>query len=150
MATDPEPAELAQLIDFAERPRVGDWSLRSSLVRYAQPRAEQVSGVLDLVRRIDFALSPHTKLIGRDGPALWAALQSGDDPQSEPESTIVGLLHACEELDRLADVLAAWASSPSGDRPDAEVDATVAAVEAQLDDLGVASEERQRPPTRRG
>ncbi len=150
MATDPEPAELARLIDFAERPRVGDWSLRSSLVRYAQPRAEQVSSVLDLVRRIDFALSPNTRLIERTGPDLWAALQSVDPPQSEPEATVVGLLRACETLDGLADLLAAWASDPSCDRPDAEVDATVTVIEGQLDDLGVAREERQRSPTREG
>jgi len=150
MPTEPEPADLARLIDFAERPRVDDWSLRSALVRYAQPRAEQVSSVLELVRRIDAALSPDSKLIERNGPALWGALQAGETPPSEPEATIVGILRSCEELDQLADQLAAWAADPSRDRPDDAVDATVATVEAQLDALGVAHEDRQRPLTRRG
>lgn len=160
MPVEPQPAELARLIDFAERPREGEWSLRSALVRYAQPRAEQVSGLLDLVRRIDFALSPNSKVpkskvpnskvVERTGPALSGALQSDDAPRPEPEATVVGLLRACTELDQLADLLAAWASDPSCGRPDIQVDTTLAAVERQLDDLGVAREERQRSPTRRG
>src|SRR5687767_14532214 len=78
MPTELEPAELARLIDFAERPRVQDWSLRAALVRYAQGQPRRVSEVIELVRRLEFAIRPHLKSLGRDGPAVWAALQSGD------------------------------------------------------------------------
>ena len=54
---DIEPPELARLLDFAERPRTQDWSLRAALVRYAQPRPQSVSDLLDLVRRLEAALA---------------------------------------------------------------------------------------------
>ena len=64
----PEPPELARLLDFAERSRAGDWSLRSSLVRYAQSQPVRVSQVLELVRRIEAALHPHARLLAGQGP----------------------------------------------------------------------------------
>ena len=53
-----EPVELARVVDFAERSRVGDWSLRSALVRYAEGQPERVSQVLEQVRRSTPALHP--------------------------------------------------------------------------------------------
>jgi hypothetical protein len=147
---EPEPAELARLLDFAERSRAGDWSLRSALVRYAQANPERVSRVLDLVRRIEAALHPHAKLLVRHGPELWRALETGTAPPSAPDALVVGVLGAAAELDELADLLAAWAVDRTGHRPDAEVDAVVLDVAKRLDDLGVAREERQGPPRRRG
>jgi hypothetical protein len=144
-----EPPELARLMDFAERSRAGDWSLRSALVRYAQANPERVSRVLDLVRRIEFALHPHNKLLAKEGPLLWEAVQTGAAPASEPSALVVGLLQASAELDRLADDVVAWAVDRAGERPDAEVDSVVADVAQRLDELGVAREERQGPPPRR-
>ena len=144
MAAEIEPAELGLLLDYAERPRAHDWSLRAALTRYAQPEPERVGRVLELVRRIEFALKPQIKAVERDGAAVWQALQSGGgDP-------VVGLLRAMVELDRLGDELAVWAADPSGDRPDAAVDAVTADVLHRLDELGVPREERQRPPRQRG
>src|SRR5262249_41526556 len=60
-----QPPELARLVDYAERPRRDDWSLRAALVRYAQPEPQRVSAILDLVRRIEWALRPHQKLLDR-------------------------------------------------------------------------------------
>lgn len=148
MPQDPEPPELARLLAFAERSRVGDWSLRSALVRYAQGNPVRVSQVLELVRRIEFGLQPHAKLLAQEGPRLWQAVESdGADP--EPSPLVVGLLRAAAELDRLGDRMATWAVDRAGERPDGEVDAVVLDVTGRLDDLGVAREE-QGPPRRRG
>jgi hypothetical protein len=149
VAPEPEPPELASLLDFAERSRAGDWSLRSALVRYAQANPERVSRVLDLVRRIEAALHPHAKLLVRQGPEVWDAVRAGDPPPADPERLVVGVLLAAVELDRLGDELAAWALDRSGDRPDAAVDDVGHDVAGRLDGLGVAREERQGPPPRR-
>lgn len=145
MPADPEPPELARLVDFAERSRTGDWSLRSALVRYAEGNPVRVSQVMELVRRIEAALHPHAKLLVAEGPALWAAVRAGG-ASSGDHSEVVGVLSAAAELDRLADRLADWAVDRAGDRPDAEVDAVVADVARRLDDLGIPREEQQRPP----
>lgn len=150
MAVDPEPPELAQLLDFAERPRVQGWSLRSALVRYAQADPVRVSQVLELVRRIEAAWQPHTKLLVQQGPEVWATLDGGPPPDAEPQALLVGLLGAARDLDEMADRVAAWAVDRSPDRPDAVVDAAVADVTKRLDAMGVAREERQGPPPRRG
>ena len=144
-----EPPELDRVVSFAERSRVGDWSLRSALVRYAQSQPERVSQVLELVRRIELALGPQAKLLQREGPAVWQAVESGVAPGSGSMPLVVGLLRAASALDGLADLLAAWAVDRTGERPDAAVDAVVLAVTTRLDDLGVTREERQRPPGRR-
>lgn len=149
MPPELEPPELARLVDFAERPRVGDWSLRSALVRYAQGQPVRVSQVLEQVRRIEFALRPHSKLLDREGPELWRALESGTPPATEPGALVAGLLQAAAALDQLADRLATWAVDWRGERPDAEVDAVVSDVAQRLDALGVAREEQQGPPRQR-
>lgn len=143
MAEDLSPPELARLVDYAERPRVGDWSLRAALVRYAQPHPRRVAAVLELVRRMEAALHPHAKRLARDGQALWAAVASGGPG---PDPYVTGLLRAMARFDRLGDVLAAWAVDRSGPQPDDEVDAAIAAVARDLDALGVPVEQRGRPP----
>jgi hypothetical protein len=147
---DLEPPELARLADYAERPRADDWSLRSALVRYAQPEPERVNLLLELVRRIEWALKPHRRIVEREGPALWDALHQNAAQLPEPQSRVVGLLGTMGELDRLGDVLAAWAGHRTGERPNAEVDAVTADVARRLDALGVPREERVRPPRQRG
>jgi hypothetical protein len=143
---DVQPDELAQLLDYAERPRVDEWSLRAALTRYAQPQPERVSDVLDHVRRIEFALNGYRKTIESEGPDLWRAVQSGDAAEGD---RLVGMLRAMVQLDQLGEVLAAWAADPRNtDRPDDQVDAVVADVAQQLDRLGIPREERQPPTTR--
>ncbi len=151
MPPELEPPELARLIDFAERPREQDWSLRAALVRYAQGQPRRVSEVMELVRRLEFAIRPRLKSLARDGSAVWAALQS-DNGESEAHAAdpVVPLLQCMVELDRLGDAMAAWAADPSGDRPDAAVDATVADLSDRFERLDVPREERQRPPRQRG
>jgi hypothetical protein len=138
-----EPPELARLVDFSERARTDDWSLRSALVRYAQPQPERVNDVLDLVRRVEWALGKQSKRVEREGASLWSALESGDDGDD-----LVALLRAAQELDGLGDVVVAWAVDRTGESPDARVDAVVADVGRRLDALGVPHEERPGPRNR--
>jgi hypothetical protein len=145
-----EPPELARLRDFAERPRVADWSLRAALVRYAQPEPERASRVLELVRRAEGALHGHGKLLERDGPTIWATVTADPPSPTGPHSDVTALLLATAELDRLGDRLATWAVDRAGDRPDSEVDEVVTDVADRLDTLGIPREEPDRPPRRRG
>jgi hypothetical protein len=146
---DIEPAALARLVDFAERPRMQDWSLRAALVRYAQPQPQRVNDLLDLVRRAEWALGQHAAVLQRDGAALWDALDGDTLPSDEEHARIVKLLRVVTELDRIGDVLADWAVDISGERPDAAVDAAIEDVGTRLDALGVPHEERS-PPRPRG
>lgn len=149
MTAELEPPELARLVDFAERPRVGGWSLRSALVRYAEGQPVRVSRLLELVRRIEAAVHAHGKALARDGPVLWPAVSDGKAPASGPAGFLVELLATLALLDDLADELAAWADDRSRARPDDAVDAAIAEVARRLDALGVAREQPQRPPRRR-
>jgi hypothetical protein len=144
-----EPPALAQLVDFAERPRTQDWSLRGALVRYAQPQPQRVNDLLDLVRRTDWALGQHAGVLQRHGPAVWEALDGDAAPSDREQAQVVKLLRVVMELDRIGDVLAGWAVDISADRPDAAVDAAIQEVGTRLDAIGVPHEERP-PPRQRG
>jgi len=63
VAVDDRPEH--SLLDYAERPRAGDWSLRSALVRLAQPEPHRAAEVLTLVRRLDAALGSFTRSLER-------------------------------------------------------------------------------------
>ena len=149
MAAEIKPAALARLVDFAERPRAQNWSLRAALVRYAQPAPQRVNDVLDLVRRVEWALGQHAKELQRDGAAVWDALESSASPSDADHGRVVALLRVVTELDRLGDVLADWAVDISGDRPDVAVDDVIARVDTMLGALGVPHEERTPPRGRR-
>jgi hypothetical protein len=146
---DVEPPALARLIDFAERPRAQEWSLRAALVRYAQPQPQRVNDILDLVRRTESALGQYAAVLERQGEDLWNALE-GNAASPTESGNVVALLRAARELDSLGDVLAAWAVDISGVPPDAEVDRVIEDVGRQLDALGVPHEERPAPSRRRG
>ena len=138
-----EPPELARLVDFAERPREQDWSLRSALVRYATPEPQRVEDVLDLVRRVEWALAKHNKELAKQGGAVWDAFEKGET------TPVTELLRPAQELDDLGDVLATWAVDISRPRPDAEVDRVIASVGPELERLGIPQEDRRPPPSRR-
>jgi hypothetical protein len=139
-----KPPELARIVDFAERPRTDDWSLRAALVRYAQPEPQRASDILEVVRRVEFALAKQTKALEHGGQALWEALNADD------ESPLVGLLRAARELDALGDVLVKWAIDYRKPRPDNKVDNIVRSVAQRLDELGVPREERVPGSRNRG
>lgn len=155
MPVEIQPPELAQLLDFAERPRAGDWSMRAALCRYAQPRPMAVSEFLQLGRRITWALGPHSGELEADGDALWAALASGPAP-ADGDGEAVALLRAALVLDRAGDRLAEWAvaraaAGVSGDggaveRPDAVVDEAIVTITSRLEEMGIEEEPREPPP----
>lgn len=147
MVAEVEPTELAQLLDTAERPRAQNWSLRAALTRYAQPQPQRASDFIELLRMIESALRPHSKLLEREGPAVWRAVQAADG-SPDVDAVLVELLRALAECDRLGEALAAWAVDRVGERPDAMVDAVVADVGRRLEQLGVPREERPRPTGR--
>lgn len=66
---EPTDAVGGGLIDFEEAPRAGDWTLRSALVRYAQPEPTRAAAVLHLVRRLNAVLRPLGRAI--DAQAVW-------------------------------------------------------------------------------
>jgi len=141
-----QPAELARVVDSAERSRAGDWSLRSALVRYAEGQPVRVSQVIEQVRRTETALHALSKVLVKRGPDLWAALDGGEVPADD--ARVIDLLRAAIELDQLGDSMAAWADDRTGPRPDDEIDAVTADVARRLDDLGLPREEG--PPRRSG
>jgi hypothetical protein len=142
-----EPPELARLVDLSECSRVDDWSLRSALVRYAQPQPTRSGTILANVRRIDAVLHPQAKLLRAEGPTIWAALEgTGEAPSTGPTAFTIAVLDVARRLHELGDVLAAWAVDPSQPRPDDEVDAVTAEVQSRLDALGVPDERDRRPP----
>lgn len=142
MPADIEPPQLARLVDFAERPRAHDWSLRAALVRYAQPEPVRAQRILELVRRIEWALRTHRKSMDRAGLAIWDALQ-GDADQAGHHAELVALLQVTSEFDHLGDLLAGWAVDLVGQRPSAAVDAVTEAVARRLDELNVPREQRR-------
>ena len=149
MPADINPPELAALVDLAERPRRDDWSLRAALVRYAQPQPQRVEALLDVVRRIDWALTRDNAVLARDGDALWHALQRGDGA-SDADASVVALLQIAADVDRLGDVITEWAVTRSGTRPDTEVDRVVEDARRRLDALGVPQQDRPPGPRNRG
>ena len=149
MPAEIQPVELARVVDFAERSRVGDWSLRSALVRYAEGQPVRVRDLLEQVRRTETAFHALGKVLEKRGPELWAAVEGGTP--AEDDAKVVDLLRAAIELDQLGDTLAAWAEDRIGSRPDDSVDAVTSDVAQRLDDLGLPREEPMaRPPRRRG
>lgn len=137
---------LAALVDLAERPRTEGWSFRASLVRYAQPEPMRVSRLLDLYRRLEFAVAEHLDELRADGDELWAAVEA-DATDGEPQ--VVGILRAMREIDAVGDDLAAWAVRREGERPDDAVDAVIDDLTTRLDELGVP-EQGPPPPGFRG
>jgi hypothetical protein len=55
-AAPAEPQPQHSLLNYAESSRVGDWTMRSALVRFAQPEPLRASSLLELVRRLDTVL----------------------------------------------------------------------------------------------
>lgn len=144
-----QPQGLADLVDHAERPRAGDWSLRAALVRLAQFRPGLVRDLMEPVRRLDHALHAHRARLLADGPELWAALTAAepdDGAGRHEDEPLLALLRTAQDLDALADVVVAWAEDRRGPMPEEAVADTAAAVSRRLDELGVEREEERAPP----
>jgi hypothetical protein len=139
------PPELAQLIDVAERPRVGNWSLRAALTRYGQPQPQRTSDFIEVLRRIEVAVHSTSAEFEQHGPDLWAALNDGAD--AAELAPVVELLRIIRDVDTVGEALARWANDKSQERPDGDIDRVTPDAMRRLDALGVPREEG-RPPTR--
>ena len=133
-AADPEPA--GSLVNYAESSRAGDWSLRSALVRLAQPEPARVAGVLELVRRLDAVLHHLARPLERHTVVCDRSLTLGaiteeasgwqlaDPGEPYPDTRVA-------ELVRLA-----TAAGPDGDQ----------VLDAYLGEVDLAIEEQQALP----
>ena len=75
--------EHRSLLNYAESPRVGDWTLRSSLVRLAQPDPVRVGDLLSAMRRLDAPLHHVARTLQRQVAACDPSLDpAGFDPTS--------------------------------------------------------------------
>lgn len=115
----------SRLVDYAESSRAGDWSLRSALVRFAQPEPTRAGAVLELVRRTDGALKPHRRRLESGGvpthPALGPELFVDDGGTTTVRSDAARVLDA-----HAADLARAATRLPDGDAVVAAYAATAA------------------------
>lgn len=112
------------LLQVAESPRVDDWTLRSALVRFAQPEPELSSAILESVRRTQAALDPMVRELLRHGVLTDRRMASSSE---------VGLAPIADPLPdvRVADLARAVRGLPDGDHAAATVvEAYDAAVES--------------------
>lgn len=149
MSAEVSPPELAQLIDVAERPRAGNWSLRAALTRYGQPQPQRTSNLIEVLRRIEVAVHGSLPLLQKEGPAVWAEVSSDDAPPAE-HASMIELLRVIRDVDVVGDALATWANDKSNARPDADIDRVAADAMSRLDALGVPREEGRPPQRGRG
>ena len=95
-AIEVDPAR--SLLNYAEVPHQGDWTLRSALVRLAQPHPAQVGALLQAMRRLDAPLHHVARALQRHpawcDPTLGlpetpsAAATVIDGPAEEPEPDV--------------------------------------------------------------
>ena len=137
MPAEVEPAELAQLIDFAERPHTENWSLARRWSATRHRNLERVNDLLALVRRIQRELDAQSTTLQRDGEEIWAALEH--DTRSPDIAPLVELLDAAKEIDRLGDALAAWAVDISARVPTTR--STLSSAMSRVAWIGSASRE---------
>ena len=147
MSVEVSPPQLAALIDVAERPRAGNWSLRAALTRYGQPQPQRTSNLIEVLRRIEVAVHGSLPQLHEHGPDLWDELTAGAAPTHD-HAALVELLKLIRDVDEVGDALADWANDKTQPRPDDRIDAVAADAMKRLDALGVPREEERRPPTR--
>ncbi len=94
--------EVASLLNYAEAPHTGDWTLRSSLVRLAQPDPARVGALLQVMRRLDAPLHHVTRAL-QANPAN-SDLGLLDDPGSALAGPAVDTVTETVPDIRLADV----------------------------------------------
>ena len=106
------------LLDYAESPRTDDWTLRSALVRLAQPEPVRVSATLELIRRCDAALKPYATAISRHPVACDRELTAAGLPRSPASpcldaraTDLARLLRECPDV--AASVTSGYAESNS-------------------------------------
>ncbi len=158
------------ILNYAEAPREKDWTLRSALVRLAQPHPLRSEAVLQLVRRLDAAIKPMVRSLQQHGVTSQRSIPGGAQNISDTrlvdvvsdsdvlaayrerielndaEQASVQLVRLALQMDELADRLATWAAAGSSDPPLAEIDHTCARVLKAMNDGGVPEEPRWDGP----
>ncbi len=105
-AANPAEPTLSGLLDYEERPRTGDWGLRSALVRYAQPEPARAGELLQLVRRLNATLHTARRVLEPTtvkcdhALTLVGAVESDDGPLVDPVAPYADIRIA--DLARLA------------------------------------------------
>lgn len=137
-----------RLVDYAESSRAGDWSLRSALVRFAQPEPVRAGAVLELIRRTDGALKPHRRRLESAsapthpdlGPHLF--VDAGEAVAIRPgaarvlDAPATDLARALSRLPEGDSVVAAYVAAAGGDPTFAAV--PLLAVALELDAIAEA------------
>ncbi len=105
-----EPDPTHSLLNYAEAPYDGDWTLRSALMRLAQPEPARVGSVLEVMRRLDAVLhhvrrglERHTVICDR---GLTAASVGTSPAEPYPDARTVDLARlvasGCDETELYA------------------------------------------------
>ncbi len=124
-----DPAPSSSLVNYAEAPRAGDWSLRSALVRLALPEPALVARVLELVRRLDAVLHQLARPLERRSVVCDRAMSI--DLLDDTRTTLRGP-HEPSPDTRVADLVRLARSA--GADGHAVVDAYVAVVELDAEE----------------
>ena len=111
------------LLAFAETDRDNGWTLRSALVRLAQPEPVRAGALLELVRRFEWALQPMARnleryLVSADRQLSWSRLIEAEDgwafapPEDRyPDARVTDLARLNSgNVDEFKTVLAAYSS----------------------------------------
>ncbi len=173
IAAHAKPVEVDEqnsILNYAEAPRVGDWTLRSALVRLAQPHPLRSEAVLQLVRRLDAAIRPMVRPLQQHGVTSQRSIPGGAQKIADTrlvdvasdsavlaaygemvelddaEQASIHLVDLALQLDKLSNTLSAWAAAGSDGAPLAEIDNTCARVLKAMNDGGVPEEARWDGP----
>ena len=107
-ASTTPPAPARSLLGYAESARTGDWSLRSALVRFAQPEPQRAADLLELVRRLDAVLQPVSRVLERHvvacDPSLGPTLDDVEAASVGPPATPVADVRVAD-LARVAEAV---------------------------------------------
>ena len=129
-----DPVPDLSLLNFEESPRSGDYTMRSALVRFAQPEPARAAALLHLVRRLNATLQPVSRQLETNTVIADAALNI-DAIVGAGDGRDLGAAVAPYADTRLADLARLARSAPT--EFDAILDAYVAV--APLDDTEQAA-----------
>lgn len=96
------------VLDYAERARADDWSMRSALVRFAQPEPVRAGAVLELVRRVDGALHPLVRSLERTAVVCDRLLDESVRPEPRepyPDARVVDLARLVAAMPHAGDAV---------------------------------------------
>ncbi|MGI9623990.1 MAG: hypothetical protein ACR2PK_14230 [Acidimicrobiales bacterium] len=141
---------LGSVLNYTERPRSADWTMRSALVRLAQPEPGRVAEVLALSRRLDAVLGHVSRGLEKcttmcDRRLTLSVLNGGhgegaefelSQPQDQyPDARVVDLARVCRAGPELCPSVLAGYSSLGSLSPEEAAAVPLLEVALRLDDL---------------